>query len=223
MWRTFRDGSYRWLGLSSFGLLLTVGFLVAQSPPTPNTGQAFDEILAKETYVRPPSVIEKVVAAPRHLNVLLSGLSPDYKYFVNAQTDGMPSLADFARPHYNLAGFQVDPAANRNRSLTQRGAVRLFLISSRDGLTTTIETPSNTKISSPQWSPNGARLAFLVHMTNATHLYVADPTTGRSEQVTRTPLLATHVTSFEWLADSESVVLVLMPANSGRSFKSLSR
>jgi dipeptidyl aminopeptidase/acylaminoacyl peptidase len=205
----------RSLGVFLVGLMVTAGLLAGQSTPGASTGQTPDEILATEGYVRPPAVIEKVVAAARHLNVSLTGLSPDYKYFVNAQTDGMPKLADFARPHYNLAGFQVDPAANRNRSLTQRGASRLFLISSRDGRTTTVETPANAKISSPQWSPNGTRLAFLASLPNATHLYVADPATGRSEQVTRTPVLATHITSFEWLADSEHIVLVVLPANAG--------
>ena len=54
-----------------------------------------------------PDEIAKVVLAPRHLNVSLTNPSPDRKYFLKAQSEGMPTMAVFAKPHYYLGGVQV--------------------------------------------------------------------------------------------------------------------
>ena len=41
------------------------------------------EILAKETYVKPPEIVERIVTAPRN-NVSFSNPSPDKHYFLKA-------------------------------------------------------------------------------------------------------------------------------------------
>src|SRR5688500_5760757 len=61
------------------------------------------ERLAAETYVRPQAVIERLVTAPRQNNVSLSNQSPNRKYFLKLQTEGLPSVQAFGKPHYYLA------------------------------------------------------------------------------------------------------------------------
>ena len=46
-------------------------------------------------------------------------------------------------------------------------------------------------VSSPTWSPTGTHLAYVANFPDASHLFVADVATGKSTQLTRTPLLAT--------------------------------
>ena len=72
-----------------------------------------DELLTKEAYLTPPKAIAEAVLAPRHENVRLSNLDPSGRWFLNVLSDGLPRLEDFARPHYNLGGLQIDPAASR--------------------------------------------------------------------------------------------------------------
>src|SRR5690606_23548601 len=59
------------------------------------------------------------------------------------------------------------------------------------------------------------KIAYLAHFPTATHLYVADVRTGRSTQLTRTPLLATLVTSPTWVANGRSLLVVVPPSNRG--------
>jgi len=55
-------------------------------------------------------------------------------------------------------------------------------------------------------------VAFFAHFPDATHIYVADVSNGRSRSITRNrPVLATAVTSFTWTEDSQYIVTVLVP------------
>ena len=176
---------------------------------------ALKEILAKETFVRPPTAIEKVVTAPWQENVTLSNQSPDHKHFLKLASEGMPSVQQFGKPHYYLAGLQVDYKANRVRTLTTRGAAGLEMIDASTGQTRTIETPKGATVSSPKWSPDGSEIAYFANFDDATHLYVADVATGKSRKITRTPVLATLVTAPEWTNSGKSLIAVLLPEARG--------
>jgi dipeptidyl aminopeptidase/acylaminoacyl peptidase len=169
------------------------------------------ELLAKESYVAPPPEIARLVTAPRHLNVSLTQPSPDRRHFLKEQSEGLPTVSTFGKPHLYFGGLQVDPAANRARSLTTRGAAGLELIDALTGESTTIETPKGATVSSPSWSPDGRQIAYIANFENASYLYVADVATRKSQQVVRTPLLATLVTTVDWTADSKGLVVVLVP------------
>src|SRR4029077_17557398 len=84
-------------------------------------------------------------------------------------------------------------------------------IDPRTNTTKTIETPKGASISSPAWSPTGAQLAYIANADDASHLYVADTARGKSTQVSKTPLLATLVTTVDWTADGKSLVAVFVP------------
>ena len=147
------------------------------------------EVLAQEHYVRPPAVIERLVTAPRQNNVSLSNQSPDRTHFLRLQSEGLPSVKAFGKPHIYLGGLQVDPAANRARTLTTRGAAGLSVIDAATGQARTLETPRGATVSSPTWSPDGARIAYIANFDDASRLYVADLASGKSRQLTATPLL----------------------------------
>ncbi|MYI46802.1 MAG: hypothetical protein F4123_10575, partial [Gemmatimonadetes bacterium] len=179
-----------------------------QDDPPPSPAEL---LLASEDWVEPPPEIAEAVLAPRHTNVTLSRLSPDERFFLREVSDGPITMDRFARPFDELGGQFLEPQSNRHRSLSIRNSAGLQVISATDGSVTDIEVPRGTRVSGSRWSPDGSRIAFYVHTDDETHIYVADPESGDSRQITRTPVLATMVMSFEWTSDGEEIATVLIP------------
>ncbi|HEX6965516.1 MAG TPA: prolyl oligopeptidase family serine peptidase [Gemmatimonadaceae bacterium] len=196
-------------------LVATASITRAQAAPLPQASGAQlsnpRQILAAETYVRPPAEIERLVTAPRQNDISLTNLSPDRTHFLVLKSAGMPSVQTFGRPHDYFAGLQVDTRGNRARTLTDRAAAGLEIIDATTGRVRTIEAPKGATISSPAWSPDGSRIAFIANFDAATRLYVADVASGKVRQATSAPLLATLVTDLAWTADGKHIVTVLIP------------
>ena len=163
-----------------FTLSLAVAPARAQGNDATAQIAADKALLAKETYQLPPAEIMRLVTAPRHLNVSLAQPSPDRKYFLKTESEGLPSVQAFGKPHNYYAGLQVDPRANRARTLTTRGNTGLSLIDPVTGKSTSIAIPTGSTVSSPAWSPDGKQLAYIANFDAASHVYVADIEIGRA-------------------------------------------
>ncbi|MEZ4417492.1 MAG: prolyl oligopeptidase family serine peptidase [Gemmatimonadota bacterium] len=192
------------------GLALAPVSLLAQNANDVGTWRAQD-VLREEQYVAPPSAIADAVLAPRYLNVTLREVSPDGRWFVNEVGDGPVTMDRFSKPFHDLGGEFIDFRANRDRNLTIRSNVGIQIISAADGSVRDVQVPRGARVSNATWSPDGSRLAFFVHTDDATHLYVADPANGRARQLTRTPVLATLYTGFDWSNDGRLLATVLIP------------
>jgi dipeptidyl aminopeptidase/acylaminoacyl peptidase len=200
------------LGASSAGLLVGSSRLHAQQN---GELQELRDRLAKETYVTPPAEIARLVTAPRHRNVTLSDVGPDRRRVLKPLSSGLPVVSTFGKRWHNLAGLQIDPRANRARTLTTRASAGLEIVDATTGRTTTVELPQGATLSSPQWSPDGSQIAFLANFDDATYVYVADAATGRPRRVSTMPVLATLVTTVHWTADGKSIATVLLPDGRG--------
>jgi len=199
-----RLAGLRWAALAGALLATVPAGLAAQS-----------QAILAEGYLTPPDEVAALVASDRHESVLLSNLSPDGRFFLNSESEGMPALAQLARPYHRLGGIALDPAANRTRGFTTGAVMGLELIDATTGASRSIQVPAGARVSGSRWSPNGSQVAFLVHTDTDTHVYVADVANGRSRQITRSPLLATRVTSIEWSGDSRYIFAVVLPDNRG--------
>lgn len=186
-------------------IALSVGGADAQAPSDPW------EILHAESWVRPPAVVERIILTPR-TNISFETLSPDRRWAVRLTGRDRGSISAYGKPHLNLGGLQVDLAASRARALTTTGHPGLEFADPRTGATRVVQTPTGATISAPTWSPDGSQLAFIANFATASHAYVADVATGRSMQITRTPLLATLITDLQFTADGRSLIVVLIPS-----------
>ncbi len=192
---------------------LLAGLMLALALPLALDAQ--NPALQDEAFLAPPPEIAALVDSQRHENLLLTNLSPDGRFFLDTRSDGLPPLERFAHPFHRLGGVEVDPAANRSRTLTTRGSAGLLLTDALTGESHEVQVPAGQRVSSPSWSPDGSRVAYLAHTDTETHLHVAEVATGESRQLTSTPLLATRVTSVEWSGDGEHVFAVTIPENRG--------
>jgi dipeptidyl aminopeptidase/acylaminoacyl peptidase len=187
------------------------GNAAAVSPAT-TAPAAKSDLLADEGYVTPPAAIAKLVTAPREMNTSFAAPSPgSRKYFLRTVSDGLPSLKNVGKTHYNLGGQQIDYTGNRDRAMTMRSSAGLELTEWETGRKIAVMVPAGARVSTPVWSPDGSQVAFLALFDNSTQLYVADAATGKSRPVSTRSLLATMVTAPEWTADGASLVTVLVP------------
>lgn len=182
-------------------------------PPSPKVSEV-DEIIRSEKYVAPPQSVSDAVLAPRWLNVTPNAFNKDRTWFINEIGDGPVTMDVFSKPFHELGGLFVDFRGNRSRTLTIRNNASLELISATDGKRVAVPLPAGSRVSNTTWSPDGQHVAFYVHTPDATHIWVAD-LTGKAHQVTKTPVLATLLTRFDWTSDGNRIVTVLIPEARG--------
>jgi dipeptidyl aminopeptidase/acylaminoacyl peptidase len=173
-----------------------------------------EEVLRKESWVRPPAVVERIITTPRP-DISFSLQSPDRKWFVRTAMPDRGDIRDYGKPHIYLAGLAIDVKANRARSMTMRAGTALTLVDPRSNTTRSLDVPKGATVSSVTWSPTGTHLAYVANFSDASHAYVADVASGKSTQLTRTALLATLENGIDWSADGRTVTVVLLPDNRG--------
>src|SRR5436305_1535217 len=129
------------------------------------------EILATDKYVKPPEVVTRIVTAARN-NVSFTNPSPDHRYFLKAESEGLSTIELFGKPHYRLStGFEVDFKANRARALTTRGSVGLTLLDPATGASRSIETPKGAIVNGAVWSPDGKSIAYIASFDASTQVF----------------------------------------------------
>src|SRR5262249_22701826 len=85
------------------GLAVVVALPLGAQTNVAQQGWNPQEILGKETYVKPPAIVERIVTAPRN-NVTFTNPSPDKRYFLKTESEGLPSIDAFGKLHYRLGG-----------------------------------------------------------------------------------------------------------------------
>jgi len=166
--------------------------------------------LAQEGYTMPPRDVADAALAPWYKNVAITNLSPDRRYYVVVERDGMPSLEAMGKEHVNLGGFQVDVAANRARELTTRSAKGLRIVELATKNSVEVPLRPDARVTDAVWSHDSKKIAFLAHFLDRTEIWLAEATTGKCHQATPWPVLATMVTTLSWTTD-DNLITVLIP------------
>jgi dipeptidyl aminopeptidase/acylaminoacyl peptidase len=191
--------------------LMAQGPVQEKTPPVKAPATWADEVLAKEGYASPPPELASAVLAPRYLNVALTNASPDKRWFLDEIGDGPVPMKTFSKPFHELGGQFIDFKASRARSLTIRNNIGIQIISATDGTKRRIEVPAGARVSNATWSPDGKSIAYFVLGDDSTQIWIADVATGKSRQLTRTPVLATLDTSFDFTDDGKQIAVVQVP------------
>lgn len=187
--------------------------LAAQSSGSANAWNP-SEILRTEKFVKPPANLERMILTPR-VDISYTNPSPDRTWFIRMTGPTRGSISAYGKTHLWLGGLQVDTRGNRARSVTISNDTGIIIVNPRTGTSRVISVPAGATVTSAIWSPNGTHIAFVASFDAATHVYLADVTTGKSVQLTRTPLLATLVTGIDFTGDGKNIVATLIPDGRG--------
>ncbi|MCC7004247.1 MAG: prolyl oligopeptidase family serine peptidase [Gemmatimonadaceae bacterium] len=171
-------------------------------------------VIKAESYVKPPAVLERIVMAPR-TDISFTEPNADRSWFLRTTGKERGTVAAYGAPHIYLGGLALDTRANRARSLTVSTRTGLTVVNPKTGATKVLQAPAGASISAEVWSPDGKQIAYIANFTEASHVYVADVASGRSTQITRTPLLATLYTDLRYTGDGKHLIAVLVPENRG--------
>jgi dipeptidyl aminopeptidase/acylaminoacyl peptidase len=163
----------------------------------------------QSTYQKPPKeVLEVLNAPPTPVGVL----SPTRTHMILAQGVRYPAIADLAQPMLRLAGLRINPA-NNGPHMPQK-FVSYTIKSIADGSEVKIAVPAGAYLSVPRWSPDGKQFAFTNTGARSVELWIGD-LTGKARQVKAGAVNAVFPGAFEWMSDSRTLLVRMVPANRG--------
>lgn len=165
----------------------------------------------KAIYQMPPQVIADMIDAPPTPFV---AIGPDPNWMVLMKRPGMPSIDEVAQPEVRLAGLRLNPRTNgRSRGWNYNGLTFQRLA---DGFERDVTgLPDSPKISSMSWSPDGMKVAFALTESDRLTLWAVKLSDGKAWQVTKKPLNAAYGQPFNWVSDSDNLIVRLIPDDRG--------
>ncbi|KQN40854.1 aminoacyl peptidase [Sphingomonas sp. Leaf407] len=161
-------------------------------------------------YHRAPDAIARILDAAPTPSV---AVSPDHATLAILGRENLPSIANLAKPILRLAGYRIDPATNGPAEVRVQWLNALSFKNIASGRTARVTLPAGTRFTSPDWSPDGRYLAFVVQESDGLALWIAGRD-GTARRLVR-GLNAAFGSSFAWTPDSASIVARLVPADRG--------
>jgi len=213
--------SFPSISVHRLGTVVLAAFLASASTATAQnaaTGNAGtwnpEEALRTERFIKPPANIERMIMTPR-VDISFTDPSPDRSWFLRTTGADRGDIKAYGKAHIWLGGLQIDTRANRARSVTTSTRTGITLVNPRTGATRVISVPSGATLSSPIWSPTGTQIAYIANFDAASYVYVADVASGKSTQLSRTPLNAVMVTDIAYTANGAQILATLVPDGRG--------
>ncbi|URX61613.1 prolyl oligopeptidase family serine peptidase [Luteibacter anthropi] len=174
-------------------------------------------LVAQAGYDKPPEPLLSVMHAPLPA---IPVLDPTRQRMLLVERAQYPSITRVAEPYVKLAGLRIEPANHSRHDASNGYGIRSCLksfaiedVTSHKQLPVTL--PADACPGVPQWSPDGRRFVFTNTTRERTELWLGDALTGqvhRVEGASVNPVLEDDV---QWLHDSDSLLVKLVPANLG--------
>jgi len=161
-------------------------------------------------YHRAPAAIAKILETPPTPGV---AVSPDHRTLAILGRENLPSIANLSKPILRLAGYRIDPATNGQAEMRVQWLNALSFKDIATGRTVAVKLPAGTRFAAPDWSPDGARLAFYVQEPTALSLWIAERD-GSARMVAR-GLNGAFGTPFAWTPDSKALIAYMVPTGRG--------
>ncbi|MEZ0541103.1 S9 family peptidase [Fibrella arboris] len=159
------------------------------------------------TYQTPPKALADLVTVPPTPGVSVTSKGDQMLILERASA---PSIAELAQPELKIAGLRLNPANNGPSRASYITGLRVKKLPG--GTEIAVKgLPATPLISYVQWSPDETRFAFAVSSDAKIDLYVADVATATATRLTDRALNATYGAPFQWVSDSKSLIVKLIP------------
>ena len=161
------------------------------------------------TYQKPSAEILKLADYERAPSVIMDS-KRDWMVFSYRPT--YKSLDDLNQEEMKLAGLRVNPVTNISSTVSYINNLKTRRLNDKNesqvkGL------PANPRIAYLTFSPDEKKLAFTHTTADAVELWVLDLATNSARKISNQPLNANIGSPFEWMADSQSLLVKVIPAN----------
>jgi dipeptidyl aminopeptidase/acylaminoacyl peptidase len=193
--------------LRRFSGILTLLILALTAPAA-----AQDRDAATPRYMTPPAPIAQILDTPPTPTPLVDPKRDTVALLGRAN---LPPIAELAEPDLKLAGYRINPRNNGPANSRVQWLNALSFQGIPAGAERRVALPAGTRFTSPSWSPDGARLAFLVDRPAGLELWVADAAAARARRLTTLSVNAAFGSGFEWLPDSSGLIVRTVPAGRG--------
>ncbi|MCK4461182.1 MAG: PD40 domain-containing protein, partial [candidate division Zixibacteria bacterium] len=188
--------------ISFFGLLVLATLLFSPALTT-----AADT----DSYQMPPKAIADLADSPR---MPVVSLSPNNEWMLLLKYPPLISLEEVAQPELRIGGLRINPCTNGPSR--QRYYYELSLTRISDGANEAVTgLPSGSEITSPRWSPDGRKVAFVNRASEGLELWVVDVSSGEAQRLDLPPLNAAYGSPHRWLSDSKRLLVQTVPTDRG--------
>lgn len=153
-------------------------------------------------YMEPPKEIMEIIDAPSTPRV---SFNPIKIHILFAYPQEMPDISEFSAPELRIAGLRINPEnyGTSRASFYEKLTLRAF---SENNEVPISGVPSEGRINSYSWSPDGNKLALIVYCSNTIELWVANVSSGLAT-LWATNINETMVSScISWLPNSKSIL-----------------
>jgi len=173
--------------------------------------------LALAGYDKPPEPLLGVMHAPLPAVPMLD---PTRERMLLVEQSQYPPIARVAEPYLKLAGLRIEPANHSRHDASSGYGIRTCLkhftvedVASHKQLP--VALPADACPGLPQWSPDGHRFAFTNTTRERTELWLGDALTGQAHRVEGVSLNPVMDDAVQWLHNSDSLLVKLVPSNLG--------
>ncbi len=170
--------------------------------------------LAQEgrTYQQPPAPIADILDTRP---TPTPSLSPDRTTLALYDRADLPPIAELAEPMLRLGGYRINPRNNGQANSRVAWLTGLSFQPVAGGASRTVSLPANARFVSPNWSPDGRSLAFLMDAPTGLELWTVDVASGRARKMTDARVNAATGGAFDWLPDSSGLMVRMTPEGRG--------
>ena len=165
------------------------------------------EILDLVDFERPPSVI----------------YDDNKNYLVFLYRDNYQSIEDLSQEELRLAGLRINPKTNIGSRVSFYNNIKIKSLKDNNGKVNEIAgLPRKPKISNLNWSPDQNKIAFTNTTEEGVYLWILDLSKSEVRKVSELKLNANIGSVINWLSDSNSMIIKVLPENRSKIINSVS-